>query len=85
MSLNAAATCYSRPQFGVYRFRGQFEMNTGTSHTLLKKKSALSFNVSDLPNTNKRHYTLHSYDVYANCHNSPETRVFKLSFSPGYH
>lgn len=79
MELNGSY--YSPLQFGVYRFREQFEMNAGISHTLLKKNGTISFSVSDIFNTNKRRYTLHSYDVYASYRNNPETRVFKLSFS----
>lgn len=79
MELNGSY--YSPLQFGVYRFKEQFEMNAGVSHTLLKKNGTLSFSISDIFNTNKRRYTLHSYDVYALYRNNPETRVFKLSFS----
>jgi len=79
MELNGSY--YSPLQFGAYRFKGQFEMNAGISHTLLKKNGTLTFSVSDLFNTNKRRYTLHSYDIYATYRNNPETRVFKLSFS----
>ncbi len=75
-------TSYTSPlKFGAYDFRSQFSMGLGVTRSVLQKKGSLTLNVSDVFNTEKRNYSILSYDVAAVLRNNPETRFVKLVFN----
>ncbi|MDF2384177.1 outer membrane beta-barrel protein [Nostoc ellipsosporum NOK] len=80
-SVELSGNYFSAITIGVMHLKPQGSVNIGLSRSVMKNNGRLTFNVTDLFNTQLHRYTISSFGVTSSSRVKPETRAARLTFT----